>query len=115
MQCRLFLLTPVFICLWLSLAGAQAKPQVSVSPSRAKSGDPVYVTATGFTPNRTAMSHLIRPDGTEYNPLRFRTNDRGEFFHKIDTTMLDHGTFELWVEDEASNVNSNRAQFTVDK
>ncbi len=97
MKSRLLLLAPVLTCLWLSLAGAQAKPQVSISPSHAKSGDPVYVAAMGFTPNRTAMSHLIRPDGTEYNPLRFRTNDRGEFFHKIDTTMLDHGTFELWV------------------
>jgi hypothetical protein len=107
-----------FLCsfpLLLGKASAQAKPQVSVSPLRAKSGDPVYVMATGFTPNRTAMSHLVRPDGTEYNPLRFRTNDRGEFFHKIDTTMLDHGTFVLWVEDEASNVNSNRAEFTVDR
>jgi hypothetical protein len=93
---------------------AMSTPQVTVTPARVKSGDPVYVAATGFTPNRTAMSHLIRPDGTEYNPLRFRTNDRGEFFHKIDTTMLDHGTFEVWVEDEASNVNSNRAQFTVE-
>lgn len=90
-------------------------PQVAITPTRVKSGDSVYVAATGFTPNRTAMSHLVRPDGTEYNPLRFRTNDRGEFFHRIDTTMLDHGTFEVWVEDEASNVNSNRAQFTVDE
>jgi hypothetical protein len=108
------LLPPAVICLWLSLLGAQTKPQVTVSPARAKSGEPVYVAATGFTPNRTAMSHLVRPDGTEYNPLRFRTNDRGEFFHKIDTTMLDLGTFQIWVEDEASNVSSNRAQFTVD-
>lgn len=112
---RGFLLRPVLLFAWISLAGAQAKPQVSISPPHAKSGDPVYVTATGFTANRTAMSHLIRPDGTEYNPLRFRTNDRGEFFHKIDTTMLDSGTFELWVEDEASHVNSNRVQFTVEK
>jgi hypothetical protein len=112
---RRLLLTVFLISLSLSPLPGQTKPQVSVSPVRAKSGDPVYVMATGFTPNRTAMSHLVRPDGTEYNPLRFRTNDRGEFFHKIDTTMLDHGTFVLWVEDEASNVNSNRAEFTVDR
>jgi hypothetical protein len=112
---RGFFLRPVLIFVWLSFLGAQTKPEVSVSPTHARSGDPVYVMATGFTPNRTAMSHLVRPDGTEYNPLRFRTNDRGEFFHKIDTTMLDHGSFQLWAEDEASNVNSNRVQFTVDK
>jgi hypothetical protein len=115
MRWRGLLLSPVVICLWLSFLGAQTKPQVTVSPARAKSGDPVFVEATGFTPNRTAMSHLIRPDGTEYNPLRFRTNDRGEFFHKIDTTMLDIGTFQIWVEDEGSSVNSNRAHFTVDR
>ena len=90
-------------------------PEVTVSPGRVKSGDPVYVAASGFTPDRTAMSHLVRPDGTEYNPLRFRTNERGEFFHKIDTTMLDIGKFQVWVEDETSNVNSNRAEFTVDR
>ena len=72
------------------------------------------MTGAGFTPDHTAMSHLQRPDGTEYNPLRLRTNDRGEFSHKIDTTMLDVGTFELWVEDEASKKASNRQQFTVE-
>jgi len=60
------------------------------------------------------MSHLRRPDGTEYNPLRFRTDERGAFVHKIDTVMLDVGTFEVWAEDEGSTVLSNRAQFTVE-
>jgi hypothetical protein len=94
--------------------GTQAKPHIEVSTTRVKSGGLVYVTGTGFTPNGTAMSHLIRPDGSEYNPLRLRTNERGEFFHRIDTTMLDQGTFGLWAEDEAAKVVSNRAQFTVE-
>ena len=46
--------------------------------------------------------------------MRLRTNERGEFFHKIDTTMLDVGTFELWAEDEASKTASNRQQFAVE-
>ena len=92
----------------------QNKPQIQVSTSRVKSGDLVFVMGTGFTPDRTAMSHLRRPDGSEYNPLRLRTNGRGEFSHKIDTTMLDTGAFEVWVEDEASNVLSNRTQFTIE-
>ena len=92
----------------------QNKPQIQVSTSRVKSGDLVFVMGTGFTPDRTAMSHLRRPDGSEYNPLRLRTNGRGEFSHKIDTTMLDTGAFEVWVEDEASKVLSNRTQFTVE-
>ena len=92
----------------------QNRPQIQVSTSRVKSGDLVFVMGTGFTPDRTAMSHLRRPDGSEYNPLRLRTNGRGEFSHKIDTTMLDTGAFEVWVEDEASKVLSNRTQFTVE-
>ena len=92
----------------------QNKPQIQISTSRVKSGDLVFVMGTGFTPDRTAMSHLRRPDGSEYNPLRLRTNGRGEFSHKIDTTMLDTGAFEVWVEDEASKVLSNRTQFTIE-
>ncbi len=108
---------PFLICFTVALLAAQGTPtpQIDVSPARARSGDAVYLMGSGFTPNRTVMSHLVRPDGTEYNPLRFRTNDRGEFFHKIDTTMLDRGTFQLWAEDETSQVKSNRAQFTVEE
>ena len=89
------------------------QPQIHLSANRVKSGDVFFMTGTGFTPNRTAMSHLRRPDGSEYNPLRLRTNDRGEFSHRMDTIMLDLGTFEIWVEDEASNSASNKLQFTV--
>ena len=46
----------------------QTKPQIHVSPVRVKSGDQVMLTGSGFTPNRSAMSHLRRPDETEYNP-----------------------------------------------
>ncbi len=90
------------------------QPQIKLSANRVKSGDLVFLTGTAFTPDHTAMSHLQRPDGSEYNPLRLRTNDRGEFTHRIDTTMLDTGTFDVWVEDEASNSTSNRTRFTVD-
>ena len=93
---------------------AQKRPEISVSPARVKMGDPVQLTGTGFTPNRSVMSHLRRPDGSEYNPLRFRTTERGEFSHKIDTVMLDVGTFEVWAEDEASKTVSNRTQFSVE-
>ena len=96
------------------MAGAQTKPRINVTPTHVESGGAVYLLGTGFTPNRTVMSHLRRPDGREYNPLRLRTDDRGEFSHKIDTTMVDLGTFQLWVEDEASRTASNRMQFTVE-
>src|SRR5258706_16185494 len=93
---------------------AQNKPEISVSPVRVKAGDPVMLTGTGFTPNRSVMSHLRRPDASEYNPLRIRTDERGEFSHKIDTVMMDAGTFELWAEDEASKAVSNRTLFRVE-
>ncbi len=93
---------------------AQAKPRVSISPASAKSGDPVYLSATGCTARNTVLSHLLRPNGTEYNPLRLRTDERGELTHKIDTTMLSAGPYEAWVEDEASKSVSNHAKFTVE-
>ena len=92
----------------------QSKPQIRVSPVHVKSGDQVIMTGAGFTPNRSAMSHLLRPDETEYNPLRLRIDERGQISHKIDTVMLSLGTFEAWVEDEATQVVSNRTQFTVE-
>src|SRR5262249_28660037 len=59
---------------------SDTRPSIGVSPARVQSGDPVYLAGTGFTPDRTVMSHLVTPDKSEYNPLRFRTNERGEFF-----------------------------------
>jgi len=90
------------------------QPQISITPDRAKSGDLVYLMGTGFTASSTVMSHLLRPDETEYNPLRLLTDARGEFTRKIDTTMLQTGTFESWVEDETSKTVSNRARFKVE-
>jgi hypothetical protein len=96
------------------LASAQQKLVIKADHSRVKSGEILYVTGTGFTPGSAVVSHLIRPDKTEYNPLRLRANASGEIVHKIDTVMLDIGAFELWVEDEATKAASNRIQFSVD-
>ena len=96
-----------------ALLYGQKKPQIHVPASHVKSGDSFIETGIGFTPNRTAISHLLKPDGSEYNTLRFRIDEHGDFSHKIDTVMLDNGTFELWAEDEASKTVSNRIQFTV--
>ena len=97
----------------VALLYGQKKPEIRVPASRVKAGDSFIETGSGFTPNRTAISHLLKPDGSEYNTLRFRIDEHGEFSHKIDTVMLDNGTFELWAEDEASKAVSNRIQFTV--
>src|SRR5689334_18875942 len=98
-----YLLTALWFLIVVVLL-AQVKPEVHVSTAQVRSGDPVYLMGTGFTPKRTAISHLVRPDGTEYSPLRFRTDDHGGFSHKIDTMTLDIGTFQVWAEDETSRV-----------
>lgn len=95
------------------MISAQRKPEITVSPSRVKSGELAILNGTGFTPDRPVLSHLRKPDGTEYNPLRLRANARGELVHKIDTVMLDIGTFEAWIEDEDAKAVSNRVQFNV--
>ena len=92
----------------------QQRLQISVAPNRVKSGENVMLSGRGFTPNRSAMSHLRRPNETEYNPIRLRINERGEITHKIDTVMLDEGMFEVWVEDETSKTVSNRVGFNVE-
>jgi hypothetical protein len=110
-----YLVAPaLLLSLVFAVVYAQTKPAIGVSPDRVKAGNPVLLTGTGFTPNRTVMSHLRRPDGTEHNPLRFRTDERGGFSHQIDTVTMDPGTFELWVEDEFSKIVSNRARFAVE-
>jgi hypothetical protein len=95
-------------------AATQSKPEIRISSDRVKWSENTYVLGTGFTPNRMAVSHLLRPDGSEYNVLRLRIDARGEFSHKVDTTMLDKGTFTVWVEDEPSKAVSNRVRFTVE-
>jgi|SRR5215467_5523732 len=92
-----------------------AIPEIRVSPVRVKSGESIMMTGTGFTPNHTSVSHLLKPDGAEYSPLRVRADEHGELAHRIDTTMLEIGTFELWVEDEAAKSVSNRVRFTVEE
>lgn len=110
---RISLLSLFLAAVIAAQQSAQKKPEISVSPARVKSGDLVMLNGTGFTPDRPVLSHLRKPDGTEYNPLRLRANARGELVHKIDTVMLDIGAFEAWVEDEDAKVVSNRVQFNV--
>ena len=92
---------------------AQRKPEIRLTATRVKLGDIIDLSGSGFTPERSALSHLLKPDGTEYNPLRLRINAQGNLVHKIDTVMLEIGMFEVWIEDETSKVVSNRVRFTT--
>jgi hypothetical protein len=67
----------------------------------------------GFTPNKYALSHLRRPDGTEYPVLQLLADERGDFTHLIDTLLMDVGTYELWAVDETSKSVSNTVRFEV--
>jgi hypothetical protein len=58
-------ISSVFALVIPRVIGAQKKPEVRVAPNRVKPGDPVLLTGTGFTPNRSVLSHLLRPNGSE--------------------------------------------------
>ena len=97
-----------------TVMAAQKAPEISVSAERVRAGESFFVSRKGFTPGNAVISHLKKPDETEYHPLRIQTNDRGEFVHRIDSTMLESGVYELWIEDEAARAVSNHIRFTVD-
>lgn len=94
-------------------AAAQRAPQVEIPILQVSDGDSFDVKGTGFTPRRAVISHLLKPNQTEYPVLQLYTDDRGGFTHTIDTLLLLPGTHELWVVDEATGITSNRVQFTV--
>lgn len=111
--CRLVSFVTV-VLLVVTVVAAQEPPQIRITAERVKSGESFFLNGKGFTPSRAAISHLKRPDETEHNPLRIQANDRGEFVHRIDSTMLEPGMYELWVEDEGLHVVSNHVRFRVD-
>src|SRR5689334_3355737 len=91
---------------------SQATPQVTISALQVVNAEHIDVRGAGFTPNQNIFSHLRWPEGTE--SLRtFIANDRGEFFHSIDTLLLSPGTYELWVIDDRSKAASNTVRFAV--
>ncbi len=106
---RVFLLLFCFV----STLNAQRVPRITASPLHLAPTDPVEIRGSGFTPSRLVVSHLRRPDGTEYGVLWILTNAQGEFSHPIDTLLLLPGTHELWIVDEAAQVTSNTVRFTI--
>ena len=107
------IVTFVVLALFLTTSFAQTKPKVTISPAKVQHSGHVDLRGTGFTPKANVVSHLRRPDGTEFPVLPMMTDDRGEFFHDIDTLVLSAGTHEVWVVDESSKTSSNVAQFEV--
>ena len=93
--------------------GSKPNPQISVSPSIVLHPHPVFMKGSGFTPKADVLSHLKRPDGTEFRILQMFTNDKGEILHDIDTIVMTPGVYELWIEDPKAKTTSNVARFTV--
>jgi len=91
----------------------QKKPEITVSPAVVLHHGHVDLKGTGFTPKSNILSHLRRPDGTEHPVLTFYTNDKGEFYHDIDTVVFQPGVHEVWVEDIKTKTTSNVARFEV--
>src|ERR1043165_3324620 len=56
-------------------------PTITLSATRLTEGQHVLMKGAGFTPLSDAVSHLKKPDGSEYNVIPFLTNEKGEFEH----------------------------------
>jgi hypothetical protein len=103
------------LILWSLLLGASCTrlaPRIALSREKVFDRGFVEMTGTGFTPKQSIISHLKRPDGTEFPGLRLLTDEKGEFAHKINTYDLQHGIHQVWVID-SNGVSSNIATFEV--
>ena len=93
---------------------AQTKaPKITVSPEKVLHPNPVQMKGTGFSPRSDVLSHLRRPDGTEFRILQMYTDNKGEIEHDIDTIVMVPGVYDLWVEDPKAKTTSNVAHFLV--
>src|SRR5262245_9165319 len=101
------------VVLAFALSCAQESPAIQLSRDKVTDRGHVTMTGAGFSPKTNVISHLKRPDGTEFPGLRLLTNDKGEFTHVIDTYLFLDGTYELWVEERSSGKMSNVARFEV--
>jgi hypothetical protein len=91
----------------------QIKPTITVSRERIPQNGWLKMYGKGFTPKGTVLSHLRRPDGTEFREVSLLADAHGEFAHDIDTLLLQRGVHDLWVLDTATGVTSNVAHFTA--
>jgi hypothetical protein len=109
----LSLIVPLCLCLGLWSCSETPKPTLTLSATKVPHKAWVSVTGTGFAPKANVMSHLRKPNGTEFPVLPMLSNDRGEIFHEIDTLLLDKGTHDLWIVDDTTQLISNVVQFEV--
>jgi hypothetical protein len=97
----------------LAVSCTHTNPQISISSQQIPRHWLLSVQGAGFTPTHNISSHLRRADGSEFAVLPILTDSRGAFTHTIDTMILELGTHELWVVDDASGKTSNHVTFDV--
>ena len=102
----------LIVCLFAASC-TPAKPSVTLNPTRVLHSGHVAMKGTGFTKNSEVISHLKRPDGTQFPTLPMMSDANGEITHDIDTLLLSPGTHEVWVEDPASKMTSEIVRFEV--
>jgi hypothetical protein len=93
-------LVALFVVAVAHPAGAQ--PSLTFSVSQILHGEIVHVTGTGFTPRGAILSHLIRPDGTEYPETAMTADATGNITHDITIVPNTYGTYELELDDVAT-------------
>jgi hypothetical protein len=114
MHIRKSILVSLLVCA-PALAGIlqNAAPTVTLSPNRILRGGIVQMKGAGFTPKAGIISHLRRPDGSEFPTLPMMSNDRGEIAHEIETYILEPGVYEVWVEDKTAKKTSTPVRLEV--
>lgn len=91
----------------LLAASVTAAPRLTLSAYQVTPGTQVIVQGTGFTPGGIVVSHLIRPDGTEYPTMTFEADARGAFTHTITIVPTMIGTYEVRMTDRDSRTESS--------
>lgn len=99
---RSVVLLAVFLSSLVLSAQAQSAPSLTFSVSQITHGEYVNVRGTGFTPNGQVMSHLMRPDGTEYPEMPMKADAKGVVTHQITIVPNTFGTYELQFEDKTT-------------
>jgi hypothetical protein len=93
---------PGVVILLASVVSAYAEPRLTLSRYQIHAGEVMTLWASGFAPEAKIVSHLIRPDGTEYPVMTFDTDMRGELTHSITIVPIAYGTYEVRMRDEGS-------------
>ena len=89
-------------------ASAQAQPTLNFSVSQMYHGEIVHVRGTGFTPGGDLLSHLFRPDGSEYPETSMKANAKGELIHDITIVPPYFGTYELLIDDVRAKASATQ-------